>query len=61
MRGINPHALVEIAATIAQAVDTSRALAASSKRKIYVAGGLFTAIEFAAVARGLDANQLAFF
>jgi len=61
MRRINPRALVEIAATIAQVFDMSRALAASSKRRIYVAGGLFTAIEFAAVARGLDAKQLAFF
>ncbi len=61
MHRINPHALVEIAPTIAQAFDTSRALAVSSRRRIYVAGGLFTAIEFAAVARGLDAKGLSFF
>ncbi|MGA9329884.1 MAG: cyanophycin synthetase [Bradyrhizobium sp.] len=61
MRGLNPQARVEIAATIDQAFDASRTLAASLKRRIYVAGGLFTAIEFAAVARGLDPRKLAFF
>jgi hypothetical protein len=39
----------------------SQTLAASLKRGVYVAGGLFTAIEFAAVARGLDPKQLSFF
>jgi dihydrofolate synthase / folylpolyglutamate synthase len=57
----NRHANVEIAATIEQAFQASRARAASLNRRIYVAGGLFTAIEFAAVARGLDAKDLAFF
>jgi dihydrofolate synthase/folylpolyglutamate synthase len=61
MRHLNPQAHIEIAATIEQAFDASRTLAASLKRKIYVAGGLFTAIEFAAVARGLDAKKLVFF
>ena len=61
MRSANPEARVEMAASIEQAFATSRALAASGKRRIYVAGGLFTATEFAAVARGLDANHLAFF
>lgn len=61
IRHLNPQAHVEIAATIEQAFDASRTLAASLKRKIYVAGGLFTAIEFAAVARGLDAKKLVFF
>ena len=61
MHRINPRALVEIAPTVAQAFDTSRALAVSSRRRIYVAGGLFTAIEFAAVARGMDAKGLSFF
>lgn len=61
MRRSNPDAHVEIAATIEQAFSLSQTLAASPKRRIYVAGGLFTAIEFAAVARGLDAKQLAFF
>jgi dihydrofolate synthase/folylpolyglutamate synthase len=61
MRDANPHAHIEIATTIEQAFGTSRALAASLHQRIYVAGGLFTAIEYAAIARGLDAKQLAFF
>jgi dihydrofolate synthase/folylpolyglutamate synthase len=61
MRRLNPQARVKIAATIEQAFGLSQTLAASLGRRIYVAGGLFTAIEFAAVARGLDAKQLAFF
>jgi dihydrofolate synthase / folylpolyglutamate synthase len=61
MRQINPQARVEIAATIEEAVHVSHALAKSLNRRIYVAGGLFTAIEFAAVLRGLDATKLSFF
>jgi dihydrofolate synthase/folylpolyglutamate synthase len=61
MRRAKPDARVEIAATVEQAFSTSRTLATSLNRRIYVAGGLFTAIEFAAVARGLDAKQLTFF
>ena len=61
MRRSNPNARIEIATTIEQAFGLSQTLAASLKRRIYVAGGLFTAIEFAAVARGLDAKQLSFF
>jgi dihydrofolate synthase / folylpolyglutamate synthase len=58
---INPRADVRIAATIEQAFATSRALAASLDRRIYVAGGLFAAIEFAATARGGRAEDLDFF
>jgi dihydrofolate synthase/folylpolyglutamate synthase len=61
VRKINPRANVRIAATIEEAVSASRTLAASLKRKIYVAGGLFTAIEFAATARGGRAEDLEFF
>ena len=61
MRRINSDAHVEIATTIEQAFEASAALARSLNRRIYVAGGLFTAIEFAAVARGLDATKLSFF
>jgi dihydrofolate synthase / folylpolyglutamate synthase len=61
MRRSNPDARVEIATTIEQAFGLSQTLAASLKRGVYVAGGLFTAIEFAAVARGLDPKQLSFF
>lgn len=61
VRQINPEADIHVANTIEQALRTSRSLAAARKLKIYVTGGLFTAIEFAAVARGLDPKQLAFF
>jgi len=61
MRRINPHAEVDIAATIERAFATSQAMAKSLNRRIYVAGGLFTAIEYAAVARGLNAKELPFF
>jgi dihydrofolate synthase/folylpolyglutamate synthase len=61
VRKINPRADVHIAATVADALHVSRTLAASLKRKIYVAGGLFTAIEYAAVARGGRAEDLTFF
>ncbi|MGA2054667.1 MAG: cyanophycin synthetase [Bradyrhizobium sp.] len=61
IRHLNPAACVEIAATIEQAFSLSQTLAASLKRRIYVAGGLFTAVEFAAVARGMDAKGLSFF
>jgi dihydrofolate synthase/folylpolyglutamate synthase len=61
MRKRNPQAHVEVAATIEQAFSASRAQAAALDRKVYVAGGLFTAIEFAAVARGLNAKDLVFF
>jgi dihydrofolate synthase / folylpolyglutamate synthase len=61
VRSTNPQAKVQIAGTIEQAFSASRTLAASLNRKIYVAGGLFTAIEFAAVARGMHAKDLDFF
>ena len=61
MRRIHSGAQIEIAATIEQAFEASTTLARSLTRRIYVAGGLFTAIEFAAVARGLDATKLSFF
>ena len=61
VRKINPRADVHIAATVADAFHVSRTLAASLNRKIYVAGGLFTAIEYAAVARGGRAEDLSFF
>jgi dihydrofolate synthase/folylpolyglutamate synthase len=61
MRSANPEAHVEMAGTIEEALATSRTMAASRQRRIYVAGGLFTAIEYAATLRGLDPRQLAFF
>jgi dihydrofolate synthase / folylpolyglutamate synthase len=61
VRRINPQATIHVAASIADAVSLSRTLATSLNRKIYVAGGLFTAVEFAAVAGGGRAQDLNFF
>ena len=61
VRKANPEAEVHIAATVEDAVDVSRALAASRKQKIYLAGGLFLAIEYAVVAKGGRARDLDFF
>ncbi len=57
----NPNASVQIAATIEDAVSIGQTLATSRKRKIYVAGGLFLAVEYATVARGGRAQDLDFF
>ena len=61
VRRANPQAMVLIAATIEDAVSASQTLAASSKQGIYVAGGLFPAIEYATVVRGGRAQDLHFF
>lgn len=61
IRKANPQADVRIAATIEQAFGQSQTLAGTLNRRIYVAGGLFTAIEYAGIARGLDVKDLAFF
>ena len=61
VRQANPQATVHIATTIEHAVGTSQTLAASQNRKIYVAGGLFLAIEYAVVAKGGRAQDLDFF
>jgi dihydrofolate synthase / folylpolyglutamate synthase len=61
VRKANPDAEVHIAATIDDAVAISTKLAASRQRKIYVAGGLFLAIEFSVVAKGGRAQDLNFF
>jgi dihydrofolate synthase/folylpolyglutamate synthase len=61
VRKANPEATIHIAASIEDAVSVSQALAASQNRKIYVAGGLFLAIEYAVVASGGRAQELDFF
>jgi dihydrofolate synthase/folylpolyglutamate synthase len=61
VRQANPRAAVHIAATLADAVALSQRLAAEQRRKIYVAGGLFLATEYATVARGGSAAELKFF
>ena len=60
-RKVNPSAAIHVAATIEDAVQVSRTLAQSSDRKIFVAGGLFLAIEYATVAKGGRAQELEFF
>jgi dihydrofolate synthase/folylpolyglutamate synthase len=61
VRKANPDAEVHVAASIEDAVSVSQTLALSLRRKIYVAGGLFLAIEYATVARGGRAQDLNFF
>lgn len=61
VRRANPEPDVHIAATVENAVDVSQRLARSQHRKIYVAGGLFLAIEYAVVANGGRAQDLNFF
>jgi dihydrofolate synthase / folylpolyglutamate synthase len=61
VRKSNPHANVHIAVTIEDAVIASHRLATSLHRRIYVAGGLFLAIEYAVVAKGGRARDLNFF
>ncbi|MCG6206166.1 bifunctional folylpolyglutamate synthase/dihydrofolate synthase [Rhodopseudomonas sp. HC1] len=60
-RAANPRAEVYVAATVADAVHDARALAERLGARIYVAGGLFLAIEFATVLRGGRAEDLRFF
>ena len=60
-RKAHPKAAIHIAASIGDAVDVSRSLAASQTNKIYVAGGLFLAVEYATIARGGRAQDLNFF
>ena len=52
---------IHLAASIADAVRISTELAQSSGRRIYVAGGLFVAVEYATVMRGEPVEELRFF
>ena len=61
MRVVNLDADVRVAADVNEAVTISRTMALELNARIYVAGGLFVAIEYAHVARGDDATALAFF
>ena len=60
-REANPQATIHIAAAVKDAVAVSQRLAASQNQRIYVAGGLFLAIEYATAARGGRAEELNFF
>ena len=57
----NPLADIRVAATIEDAVRVSQELAKAKRRRIYVAGGLFLAIEYGTVAKGGRAEDLKFF
>ena len=57
----NPEADIHVATTIEDAVRLSQELAAMLNRRVYVAGGLFLAIEYATVAKGDRAEDLKFF
>jgi dihydrofolate synthase/folylpolyglutamate synthase len=57
----NPKAKVDVAATLEDAVRSSQERATKQKQRVYVAGGLFLAIEYAVVAKGGRAEDLDFF
>jgi dihydrofolate synthase / folylpolyglutamate synthase len=57
----NPAANIRVAPTIEDAVRLSQELVKARQRRIYVAGGLFLAIEFATAARGGRPQDLHFF
>jgi dihydrofolate synthase/folylpolyglutamate synthase len=57
----NPAAAVHAAASIEEAVGLSLKMAREEGRRVYVAGGLFLAIEYAAIAKGGRAEDLEFF
>jgi dihydrofolate synthase/folylpolyglutamate synthase len=57
----NPAASLHMSASIEEAVRLAGELAAAHSRRIYVAGGLFLAIEYATAARGGRAQDLHFF
>lgn len=60
-RKANPSARIHVANAIEDAVRLSQQLARTTNKKIYVAGGLFIAIEYATVLRGRRAQDLNFF
>jgi dihydrofolate synthase/folylpolyglutamate synthase len=60
-RRANPLAAIHVAANIEDAVQLSRTLAQTGNRKIFVAGGLFLAVEYATAAKGGPAQELEFF
>jgi dihydrofolate synthase / folylpolyglutamate synthase len=60
-RRINPKATIHVAAKIENAVGLSKMLARSANRKIFIAGGLFLAVEYATVVKGGRPQDLNFF
>jgi dihydrofolate synthase/folylpolyglutamate synthase len=60
-RRANPGANTQIAASIEEAARLSQGLAKAERRRIYVAGGLFLAIEYMTATRGDRPQDLHFF
>lgn len=60
-RQANPNAAIHAAASIEEAARLSQEMASARKMRVYVAGGLFLAIEYATVAKGGRAEDLRFF
>jgi dihydrofolate synthase/folylpolyglutamate synthase len=60
-RKTNPSAAIHLATNIEDAVQVSLALAHTLDRRIFVAGGLFLAVEYATAAKGGRAQELEFF
>ena len=60
-RHANPGAAIHAAASVDEAVQLSQEMARAQRRRIYVAGGLFLAVEYATVVRGGRAEDLDFF
>ncbi len=60
VRLANPEATVHVAVPIEDAFRLSQTLAMAQQRKIYAAGGLFLAIEYATLARGGRTDDLQF-
>jgi dihydrofolate synthase/folylpolyglutamate synthase len=60
-RKVHSSARIHVANAMEDAVRLSQQLARAVPRKIYVAGGLFAAIEYATVLRGGKAQDLQFF
>ncbi len=60
VRRANPEAAVHVAASIEDAFRLSQTIAAAQQRKIYAAGGLFLAIEYATLTRGERTEDLRF-
>jgi dihydrofolate synthase/folylpolyglutamate synthase len=60
-RHVNLAAVVHVAASIEEAVRLSQEMARAQGRRVYVAGGLFLAIEYATIAKGGRAEDLDFF
>lgn len=61
VRNVNPDADVHVVLGIGDAVQLSQRLARERRRKVYVAGGLFVAIEYVTVLNGGRAEDLQFF